>query len=181
MEVMDHQRNALTVLQRIATCVEKEAESWRSGVAALQKAWQEEEKQRKKLEEKEKKDAEKKRIKEEKQAERDRQRKQQKERREAEQAAQAEQADDGDGAAAQGPRRRRTGAAAGELEESDPAILRKLRTGTRLTPTWTSDELKDFVSQVAQHPEVPAILRLKKGIIKKVLHVTWHCQVVYVM
>ena len=62
IELMDQQRTALSVLQRIIKCVEQESESWRTGAAALAKAYAEEERAKKKAEDKVQKDEEKKKV-----------------------------------------------------------------------------------------------------------------------
>eukprot|EP00438_Fugacium_kawagutii_P008121 Skav222142 [mRNA] locus=scaffold1181:1095821:1106841:- [translate_table: standard] len=172
LELMDHQRNALALLQRIITCVEKEAEQWRTGMLALTKAYAEEEKARKKALEKEKKDAEKKEAQAAKAAARKAKAQKEKDEKEAKDAAAAasevvQEAEGEDDKAKS--RRRRTGAAASELEPSDPAVLRTLRVSPQLTPTVITEDLSTFVNQICTHPQLPVVLRFKKGMTKKVL------------
>ena len=160
IELMDYQRNGLAVLLRIIQCVEKEGETWRSGVQALAKAYAEEEKAKRKADERQKKE---------------------KEARAAEQAAAAEaEAEGGAGSAAEGEddktktrTRRRTGGAAGELDPSDPAVLRTLRVAHGLPSTSITEELSGFVNKICMQPNLPTVLRFKKGMAKKVLSVSW--------
>ena len=181
IELMDYQRNGLAVLLRIIQCVEKEGETWRSGVQALAKAYAEEEKAKRKADEKEKKDEERKRVRLAKAAARDERQKKEKEARAAEQAAAAEaEAEGGAGSAAEGEddktktrTRRRTGGAAGELDPSDPAVLRTLRVAHGLPSTSITEELSGFVNKICMQPNLPTVLRFKKGMAKKVLSVSW--------
>lgn len=181
LELMDHQRNALNLLQRIIACVEKEAEQWRSSMQALAKAVADEEKAQKKALEKEQKDQVRKDAQAAKAAARKAKLQEEKEKKEAERAAAAERAATalaaGEG---QQPdeddkvknRRRRTGVAATELDPSDPAVLRTLRVAPQLNPTVITEEIKDFVHQICVHPQIPVVLRFKKGMVKKVISVS---------
>ena len=169
IELMDYQRNGLAVLLRIIQCVEKEGETWRSGVQALAKAYAEEEKAKRKADEKEKKDEERKRVRLAKAAARDERQKKEKEARAAEQAAAAEaEAEGGAGSAAEGEddktktRTRRR-----------PAVLRTLRVAHGLPSTSITEELSGFVNKICMQPNLPTVLRFKKGMAKKVLSVSW--------
>lgn len=176
IELMDHQRNAFLVLKGVAASVTTEAESWKTGVLALQKAHAEEEKAKTKAEEKAQKDEERKQAQAEKQAQRQEKRKREKE------AARAKAAEgEGNGAAEEdaeggGPdskrSRRRTGQAEKELDETDPSVLRNLRLSQHVKPTVVVDDIKEFVFQVCSQPQVAAVLRFKKGMVKKVLTAT---------
>jgi flagellar biosynthesis GTPase FlhF len=175
VEMMDFQRNAMALLQRVVACVEKEAESWKTGVQALQKAYVEEEKAKKKAEEKIKKDEDRKAAKAAKAAaKKEKQLKDKEEKAAAAAAAAAEQhhsgSDDDDEGKRQ--RRRRTGAAATELSPEDPAVLRTLRVSPEVTATQLSNDVKEFLTHICTHPELPAVCRLKKGMTKKVLAVS---------
>ena len=66
IELMDQQRIALSVLQRIIKCVEQESDAWKTGAAALAKAYAE-----KKAEDKAEKDEEKRKARQAKAAARD--------------------------------------------------------------------------------------------------------------
>lgn len=185
IELMDQQRTALSVLQRIIKCVEQESESWRTGAAALAKAYAEEERAKKKAEDKVQKDEEKKKVRLAKAAARDEKKKREKEEKAAAAAAAdkktTEDGDKSDEEAEEGKvsklRRRRTGTAATDLEPSDPSVLRTLRVSQQLPSTSISDELERFVHQIAQFPAVPAVLRLKKGMTKKILSASWLCYI----
>ena len=74
-------------------------------------------------------------------------------------------------------RRRRTGTAATDLEPTDASVLRTLRVSQQLPSTAISDELERFVHQIAQFPTQPAVLRLKKGMTKKILSASWLCYI----
>ena len=173
VEMMDFQRNAMALLQRIVACVEKEAESWKTGVQALQKAYAEEEKAKKKAEEKFKKDEERKAAQAAKAAaKREKQLKDKEEKAAAAASAAAEQQSGSDDDEGKRQRRRRTGAAAGELSPSDPAVLRTLRVAPEMSATQLSNDVKEFLTHICTHPELPAVCRLKKGMTKKVLSVS---------
>ena len=180
IELMDYQRNGLAVLLRIIQCVEKEGETWRSGVQALAKAYAEEEKAKRKADEKEKKDEERKRVRLAKAAARDERQKREREARAAEQAAAAQA--EAEGGAESGAEeeektktrtRRRTGGAASELDPSDPAVLRTLRVAHGLPSTSITEEMSGFVNKICMQPDLPTVLRFKKGMAKKVLSVSW--------
>ena len=180
IELMDQQRTALSVLQRIIKCVEQESEAWKTGAAALAKAYAEEERAKKKAEDKVQKDEEKKKVRLAKAAARDEKKKREKEEKAAAAAAAADKTEDGDKSdeeAEEGKvsklRRRRTGTAATDLEPTDPSVLRTLRVSQQLPSTSISDEVERFVHQIAQFPTVPAVLRLKKGMTKKILSASW--------
>lgn len=179
IELMDQQRNALAVLTNIINCVEKEAASWKTGVVALSKAYAEEEKARKKALEKEQKDKLQKKARLEKAAARAEKRKREQE--EKQQAAAAAGSKEGEDAEEEGEdreerpttlRRRRTGHAAGELDESDPSVLRCLRVCPKLIPTAIHSTIPEFLEHVCRQPQEAVVLRLKKGMVKKVLAVT---------
>ena len=55
------------------------------------------------------------------------------------------------------------------MEESDPTVLKELRTSSDVQPLSTHPDLENFIQQVCDQPMVPACARLKKGAIKKVL------------
>lgn len=175
VHLMDLQRTALTLLARIVSCVEKECESWKTGVQALAKAYAEEEKAKKRVEDKAKKDEAKREAAAAKAAARAEKRKRDQDEKAAAAASTAAAEEDGgdEDVDASKTRRRRTGAAANELSEQDPAVLRSLRVSPQLPPTYVVEDLASFVTQICTSPTTPAIMRFKKGMVKKVFSVSW--------
>ena len=151
-----------------------EAACWKNGVAALKKARLEEERAHKKAQEKLRKQEEAKRVAEEAR----RKKKEEREAARAEVKAAAEAArrasedgkaiedDDNEDAEKRRARHRRT---TKDLDETDPSVLRHLRSSQLLSPTRTVDSIQDFLEQIASIPGVLAVARLKKGSIRKVL------------
>lgn len=176
LELMDHQRNALGLLLRIISCVEKEADHWRTSMQALAKAQADEDKAKKKALEKEQREKDKKEAQAAKAAARKLKAQQEKEEREASAKTTAANAEDAPQLADEDDktksRRRRTGAAANELDPSDPAILRTLRVSPQLTATVITEDISAFAHQVCVHPQLPVVLRFKKGMMKKLLLVS---------
>lgn len=70
-------------------------------------------------------------------------------------------------------RRRRTGRL-DELAESDPTVLKELRSANVTTPFSTHTDLQAFVEHLAAYPSLAACARLKKGPVKKVLQASYH-------
>ena len=167
-QLMDCQRNALVVLQKIAGALLKETDTWKSNVIALKKAKLEEEKAAHKAEQALAKEEERKA----KRAEAAKARAEAKKRK-ADEIAAADKSDDehGDEQDDKGRRRRRA-AKATQLTDDDPSVLRTIRNAIWLTPTTICSTIQEFVEHVAAHPNVPVIARLRKANIKKVLSVT---------
>ena len=169
--LMDHQKTALTVISRIACCVTTEANAWKSGVQALVKARKEEEDALRKAELAEQKLAEKRKEKAEKAAQKKAEKdaeKQQKQAEAAEKAMLTEAAENNDD-----KRKRRVRLNNDLLEDTDPSVLRSLRTSSDVEQTSIFDTVEAFVNKIAMNPLRPAICRLRKGNIKKILSVSW--------
>ena len=172
-ELMESQKNAFQVLSKIASCVSTEADSWKANLAALLKAKKDEEEALRKAELKERQDEQKRAAKLAKQEQAKAEREKVKADKEAEAAAKAAEDaagdDEVDGNAKKGRRPRVKGA---ELDESDPAVLRTLRSSSALAPTSVLDSVDSFVKQICLEPYLPCIARLRKSTFKKVLQVT---------
>lgn len=167
-QLMDCQRNALVVLQKIAGALVKETDTWKSNIFALKKAKLEEEKAAQKAEQALAKKEERKA----KRAQAAKARAEEKKRK-ADAVAAAEKSGDeqGDDPDDKGKRRRRA-AKASQLADDDPSVLRTIRNATWLPPTTICSTVEEFVEHVATQPNVPVIARLRKANIKKVLSVT---------
>lgn len=169
-QLMDCQRNALAVLQKISGALLKETDTWKSNITALKKAKLEEEKAAQKAEQALAKEEERKA----KRAQATKARAEERKRKANEAAtAAAEKSDDeqGDEQDDKGKRRRRA-AKASQLTDDDPSVLRTIRNATWLPPTTICSTIEEFVQHVAAHPNAPVIARLRKANIKKVLSVT---------
>ena len=171
--LMDNQRNALAVLTKIAASLLSESACWKNGVAALKKARLEEERAYLRAQEKLKKQEEAKRAAEE----------ARRKKKEAKDAAKAEamqgaeekhaledQKDDhGGGDETDKKHKGRHRRTVRDLEETDPSVLRHLRSSQLLSATRTVDTIPLFLEQIASIPGVLAVARLKKGSVRKVL------------
>ena len=170
-ELMEIQKVSMQLLKKIAQCVVTEAESWKTGYQALKKAKEIEEQAKEKAELQEKKAEEKK----QKRIDAAQQREAEKEAKKAEDAAKAAQEQEegggGDGDEGDGETRksRRRTLGKEELDESDPSVLRELRTS--VPQTKMVEELNEFISEIVYRPEHPCVVRLKKGSFGKVLNV----------
>lgn len=168
---MEIQKVSMQLLKKIAQCVVTEAESWKTGYQALKKAKEIEEQAKEKAELQEKKAEEKK----QKRIDAAKQREAEKEAKKAEDAAKAAQEQEegggGDGDEGDGETRksRRRTLGKEELDESDPSVLRELRTS--VPQTKMVEELNEFISEIVYRPEHPCVVRLKKGSFGKVLNV----------
>ena len=176
---MDSIRNSTEILKRIADCLCRECEAWVSNIQALHKAKLDEEatlrKEQERLEKQERKKAEREAEKQRKAAEK------------REQAARKETQDNGrDGGDADGggpdadngedgkaARKKRKTHGENELSEDDPTILQNFPKFVCGAFAQAAD-VSSFVALIASQPNMSAVAKLKKGIIKKVMQAGLH-------
>lgn len=167
-ELMEVQKVAMQLLKKIAQCVLTESEAWKTGHQALKKARDIETQAKEKAEIQEKKAEEKrqKRIDASKQREAAKE-----EKKKADALAEEKEKNNGEDHEGEGDTRksRRRTLGKEELDESDPAVLRELRTS--VPQTKMVEDLNEFISEIVYRPEHPCVVRLKKGAIGKVLAV----------
>lgn len=169
ISLMDSQKNAIMVLNKIACCVATEADAWKAGVQALVKARKEEEEALRKAELAEQKAAEKRQEKAEKAAQKKAEKEAEKQKKQLEEAAEKEALAESGEVTEEKGKRRKVRLGSDLLEDTDPSVLRSLRTSPDVEQTPIFETLQGFVNKIALSPHRPAICRLRKGNIKKVL------------
>ena len=170
--VGESHRNGLTILKTVAQCLMTEADSWLSHVQALLKAKQAEEKAVEK--------AEHKALQAEHKAKERAQKRQEKlDAKKAEElaAATAEvDAEDGEDEAEdqkkQKRRRQRIGGQK-DIEETDPQVLKDMSKFPASLAAPVATEVNHLADAIVKDPSILAVVRLKKGSLKKTLSASW--------
>ena len=174
-QLMDNHRNGMALLRSISSCVTTECDNWKSNVQALVKARADEKKALEKAQEKERKAQE---ALQKRQAAAEKRKVEAAAKKAAAAAKKAQEQQQGaiedqpEPPSEPGKTRRARFSRQHELSESDPPILHQLRSSSLVTKTTHVEDLTEFVNAIVNEPDSPALLRLKKASMKKVLSVT---------
>ena len=182
---METQRNAIQLLIKIAECLVKECEAWTSNSLALVKAKQDEETAFRKAQEKANKLEEKAAARQQKK-EAEKLAKEMKAKQKAADSEAAKEAghddDDKEGKNKKVRKQRRTDGEA-EITPEDPPVIQNMFKFPASTVIYQTFEVAPFIKQLAEKPNVSAVMRLRRGPFKKVLadalldkkkHVSWY-------
>lgn len=132
------------------------------------------EEQEKKAEKKREKQEAEKELKKQQRLERKAREEEEKAKKAAEDAGEPTGEDPGEGNGEDGEpknKRRRRMCKADDVSERDPVILKELRSSSGDQQACIYGDFETFVTEITRRPSTPAVIRLKKGPVKKVLQV----------